>query len=68
MPKERFRSLTVLAFVFILSLSLPADANQKEKKKKQVAHGTPVLWREPTDIASRDLLLGPGGKRMKPDL
>ena len=27
-----------------------------------------VLWRAPTDIASRDLFLGPGGDAMKPDL
>lgn len=26
------------------------------------------MWREPRDIASRDLLLGPGGEQMKPDL
>jgi hypothetical protein len=28
----------------------------------------PVLWREPADIASRDLFLGPGGAGMRPDL
>jgi hypothetical protein len=27
-----------------------------------------VLWEEPTDIASRDLFLGPGGEEMRPDL
>lgn len=27
-----------------------------------------VLWREPTDIASRDLILGPGGDEKKPNL
>src|SRR6185503_13770244 len=26
------------------------------------------LWREPSDIASRNLYLGPGGEAMKPDL
>lgn len=41
---------------------------KKEKKEKQAPQGTPVLWREPTNIASRDLLLGPGGERMKPDV
>src|SRR5258708_4271510 len=42
---------------------------QKHKQKEKAApEGTPVLWREPTDIASRDLFLGPGGDAMKPDL
>src|SRR3712207_5360919 len=49
-----------------------AEAKKEEKKKddKKEARpeGKPVLWREPSDIASRDLLLGPGGEGMKPDL
>ena len=40
----------------------------KSKKKKAVPKGTPVLWRAPNDISSRDLLLGPGGTSMRPDL
>ncbi|OLE52176.1 MAG: hypothetical protein AUG51_19680 [Acidobacteria bacterium 13_1_20CM_3_53_8] len=32
------------------------------------AQPMPVLWREPSDIASRNLYLGPGGEDMKPDL
>jgi len=43
-------------------------AKKKKPKPKAVPVGTPVLWREPTDIASRDLYLGPGGEAMKPDL
>jgi hypothetical protein len=63
------RSLLALAAVFILSLATPASAVQKEKKKKKVMPaGTPVLWTEPADIASRDLFLGPGGEASKPDL
>ena len=41
---------------------------KKEDKKASVPQGTPVLWQEPTDISSRNLLLGPGGEEMKPDL
>lgn len=40
----------------------------KPKKKKQTPTGTPVLWRRPVDIQSRDLFLGPGGAGMRPDL
>ncbi|MET0621538.1 MAG: hypothetical protein ABW250_01025 [Pyrinomonadaceae bacterium] len=41
---------------------------KKDEKKEAPPQGTPVLWQEPTDIASRNLLLGPGGDGMKPDL
>jgi hypothetical protein len=41
---------------------------KKEEKKEAMQQGTPVLWQEPTDMASRNLLVGPGGEGMKPDL
>ena len=41
---------------------------KKGEMKEAPPEGTPVLWKEPTDIASRNLLLGPGGEEMKPDL
>jgi len=41
---------------------------KKEEKKEAMPQGTPVLWQEPTDISSRNLLHGPGGEEMKPDL
>ena len=41
---------------------------KKEGKKEAMPEGTPVLWQEPADISSRNLLLGPGGEEMKPDL
>ena len=40
----------------------------KKEGKKQAPQGTPVFWQEPADIASRNLLLGPGGEEMRPDL
>ncbi|MGH9882318.1 MAG: hypothetical protein ACRD6N_12850 [Pyrinomonadaceae bacterium] len=57
---------TVLACIFVLSVSPHATAIQK--KKKEVPKGTPILWRAPADIGSRDLFNGPGGEDMKPDL
>jgi hypothetical protein len=57
---------TILA-VILFSLSATGFA-QKAKTKKPPPQGTTVLWREPSDIESRDLFNGPGGESMKPDL
>lgn len=56
----------IALMVCILVVSLPANSYQD--KKKEAPPGTPILWREPVDIASRNLYLGPGGESMKPDL
>ncbi|HKC62580.1 MAG TPA: hypothetical protein VKB86_03030, partial [Pyrinomonadaceae bacterium] len=65
--RERKRNLVVSISILVLSLPVFAFAVQ-DKSKKEIQEGTPVLWREPTDITSRDLFLGPGGEEMKPDL
>jgi hypothetical protein len=36
------------------------------KKAQHNGDGTPILWREPADIASRNLLYGPGGEKDQP--
>ena len=68
-----FKKLLVLIFcslsVAVISLFLAAQAQERPQDEKAKAPiGTPVLWREPSDIASRNLYLGPGGEAMKPDL
>ena len=64
-----FRISLMTYMIFALTLSLPAAASQdKSKKDETKPTGTPVLWKEPGDIAARDLLSGPGGDAMKPDL
>ena len=60
------RATTILAIAFVISCMSVTYA--QEKKKKALPKGTQILWREPADIARRDLLLGPGGQEMKPDL
>jgi hypothetical protein len=60
------KKMMILA-VLLLSFSTTA-VSQKTKEKKPPPTGERVLWREPTDIESRDLFLGPGGAAMKPDL
>jgi hypothetical protein len=70
--KSRYQSLLI---VLMLVLSFSAAAAQDEKKKddkdskvKKELTGKPVMWREPTDLESRNLLLGAGGQEMKPDI
>ncbi len=69
MSQGRTHLSHALMLALLLSLALPAHAVQSEKKKKKEAPaGTPVLWRDPGDVSSFDLLAGPGGEEMKPDL
>ena len=64
--------LTSAVLGLVIALSGPVLLAQKSGKKAKAEESLPnapaVLWREPTDIASRDLFLGPGGEAMKPDL
>jgi hypothetical protein len=63
---KRLYSILLLS---VLSVALASYAPaQKKKGKKSGPKGTPVMWKEPVDISSRDLFLGPGGEAMKPDL
>jgi len=63
----------LMSFVFGLTLlsgsSLYAQKDKdKGQDKAEIVNAEAVLWREPTDITSRDLFLGPGGEASKPDL
>jgi hypothetical protein len=64
---RRLKVLYALILVFTLGYDSDVSAAQK-KKAEEMPQGTPVLWQEPADIAARDLLAGPGGEGMKPDL
>lgn len=66
--RQRISKLMSLTLVLLMSLTSTAFGQDGEKKKKkEPPQGTPVLWRDPGDIATRDLLLGAGGAEMKPD-
>ena len=67
LPRRKLSVLTNFSVILVLSLSIYAQ-DDKSKNKKAMASGTPVLWRNPDDISSRDLFAGPGGEAMKPDL
>ncbi|HJR07713.1 MAG TPA: hypothetical protein VJ842_10665 [Pyrinomonadaceae bacterium] len=70
--QNRFRALVIAFFIIALGLSPTAFAVQKKSKDKKapkpIPAGTPVMWREPTDIATLDLFHGTGGEAGKPDL
>src|SRR5881227_2906236 len=69
MSKGRSWSLSragalALSLLFVTS----AAAQKKDERKEPMPTGTPVLWRAPEDIATRDLIAGPGGADMQPDV
>lgn len=68
MLKVKTTLLTICSLALLCASFSLAAAQGKEKKEKKVYTGTPVLWRAPEDIESRNLLLGAGGEAMKPDL
>lgn len=66
--QSKINRLTIVSML-VMALALPvAGHSEKQDKEKGKPTGTPLLWREPSDIETRNLLLGPGGETMKPDL
>jgi hypothetical protein len=65
---RRVCKIFVITSLLVFSSSTATYSQDQKKKKKQLPQGAAILWREPANIDSRDLLLGPGGERMKPDL
>ena len=68
MLKSKRNLLTTFSLLFLIASTFPTQAQKKEPKEKKVYTGPPVLWHAPNDIESRNLLLGAGGEKMKPDL
>jgi hypothetical protein len=66
----KFKSvlLTLCPLLLVAAAAAPGQAQGDEKKVKKVYTGTPVLWRAPDNIETRDLLNGAGGEAMKPNL
>jgi len=68
---RRIQAIAIIAIVSLglLPVTLRAQKDGKNKEPKPIpADAHAVLWQEPTDLTSRDLLLGFGGEAMKPDL
>src|SRR6476660_4053921 len=63
---RKWRALVIC--LVIVSCFSTINVGLAKPKEKKLPRGTAVLWRQPSDIASRDLLDGPGGESMRPDL
>jgi len=61
-------ALILIGMAMLLTGTIQGQKSKKSHPKPIPNDAKPVLWREPTDIASRDLFLGAGGEAMKPDL
>src|SRR5207302_6623098 len=61
-------ALILIGMAMLLTSTIQGQKSKKSHPKPIPNDAKPVLWQEPTDIASRDLFLGSGGEEMKPDL
>ncbi|HEX7297013.1 MAG TPA: hypothetical protein VF251_14760 [Pyrinomonadaceae bacterium] len=68
MLRLKSSALLYCSVLLLLIVSATATAQEDTKKKSKVPQGTPVMWRDPGDVSSRNLLIGAGGEQMKPDL
>ena len=57
---KRVATSALLVLGFLAALT-PAKSN-KPGVEIDAPKGTPVLWRDPTDLASRNFFYGPGAK------
>lgn len=64
------KALQAISLFLVLGFCLPAGAQQAAESSAPQAKSAGslpvVLWRDPVDIASRNLLYGPGGKEHAP--
>ena len=80
MSKLKTTLLAIFSLILLNSSNLPglaqdatsraqqARVTDEKHQSKKTYSGSPMLWREPTDIESRNLMLGAGGETMKPNL
>ena len=67
--QSRIYTATILALALLAGLSSFAiNAQKRANEAEQQPASTPVLWHDPGDVSSRNLLIGPGSEEMKPDL
>jgi hypothetical protein len=64
--KKTISGLVAVVFLFPASVISNDRGSIVEQPKKQSVRLRSVLWRQPTDIRTRNLSLGPGGQRLRP--
>ena len=64
LSKNVISAVLLLLLTFSLCPQQPAFAQKAGKQGKPL--GTPILWRNPGNISSRDLSYGPGSERLAP--
>ncbi len=66
---SRIFKTSVAVFVLVSpTIGTPAEKSATDSVgAKLTVEGPPVLWRDPVDIASRNLFYGPGGKSHEPE-
>ena len=65
-PTIRHFVIALLAGVLAFSSAAAAQNKKDAREKRTAADLPPVLWREPADIAARNLIYGPGGESNQP--
>src|SRR5215216_5418940 len=55
-----------LLVVFSLLVSQPVSPQPKRASNSDKSAGTPILWRNPGNISSRNLFYGPGSAQLAP--
>jgi hypothetical protein len=60
------KAATASAFLVLSSFAVFTPAKADKGGLKAATNNAPVLWRDPGDIASRNLFYGPGGKAHEP--
>jgi hypothetical protein len=66
LSKAIIASTVVLIVGFSTAVSKTGSGKPAPRKKADPGEGPAIMWREPTDIATRDLYYGPGGKSHEP--
>jgi hypothetical protein len=66
-PAKTRLYFTVMLMFLMLSASLTAQKKDKDKEKENAANLPLVIWRDPGNVASLNLLYGAGGKDHAPD-
>lgn len=62
-----FNSIIFLLVVLLIFSPVSGQKKSKKKNAEKAEKAEPVIW-EPVNVKKRNLLLGPGGSSIKPDL